>query len=49
MCEENDYNLGYFEGVRNVLMAYIRMPDKDQFFQWLETEMADARRLRDDE
>ena len=49
MSEETDYNLGYFEGIRNVFMAYMQAPDEKSFLEWLETELADARRLRDDE
>ena len=49
MSEESDYNLGYFEVIRNVFMAFMQAPDEKSFLEWLETELADARRLRDDE
>jgi len=45
----DEYDLGYFEGVRNVMVAYIRMPDKEQWFTWLTKELDDAKRLRDEE
>jgi hypothetical protein len=43
------YDVGYFEGFRNALLGYIRMPDKEQWLEWMETEIEEARRLRDDE
>ena len=47
MSENSEYNLGYFEGVRNALMAYIQMPDKEQWLVWIEAELKTAKKLRD--
>lgn len=43
------YDVGYFEGVRNALVAFIRMPDKKQFLEWLDAEVEDAKRLKEGE
>ena len=46
----DDYDLGYFEGIRNAMMAFIqdeKSADCVFFFGWLENELEDAKRLRD--
>lgn len=43
-----EYDLGYFEGLRNAMVAFMRAADKDQFFEWLCKEVDEAKRLRDD-
>jgi len=43
-----EYNLGYFEGVRNVFMALNTLTD-DDFIIWLASELAEAKQLRDGE
>jgi hypothetical protein len=45
----SEYDLGYFEGLRNAMIAYMRMPDKDQFFEWLCNEVKEAKSVRDGE
>ena len=44
-----EYDLGYFEGLRNAMVAFMRMPDKDQFFEWLCGEVEEAKSLRNEE
>lgn len=43
-----EYNLGYFEGVRNVFMALHSLTE-DDFNIWLADELAEAKKLRDEE
>ena len=48
----SDYDLGYFEGVRNVFMAYIKSADGRTeslvwFDKWIESELKSAKELRD--
>jgi len=49
MSENSEYHLGYFEGLRNALVSYVRMPDKEQWLIWLEVELKTAKELRDRE
>jgi len=51
-----EYNLGYFEGVRNVYMAFSSFHHHDdnalalqRFIEWIGEELAEAKRLRDEE
>lgn len=45
----SDYDLGYFEGVRNVLLAYMHLQtDVVEFHAWLNKEVEEALRLRDE-
>ena len=45
----SDYDLGYFEGVRNVLLAYMNLQGNDvKFHAWLNEELKEALRLRDE-
>ena len=46
--ENYEYNLGYFEGVRAVLMAYHSYPELDDFYHWLNRELKEAKKLRDE-
>jgi len=48
MSENYEYNLGYFEGIRNALMAYHRFPEIDDFYLWLDKEVKEAKLLRDE-
>lgn len=51
MRENEEYHLGYFEGIRNVFMAYAMVgtiTDSD-FMIWLSSELAEAKQLRDGE
>ena len=42
------YDFGYFEGVRNVFMAYIRSGgDEESFLEWVKSELESAKGLRD--
>lgn len=51
-----EYNLGYFEGVRNVFMSWSTLMnmhlDQDDaiqaFMRWLADEFADAKKLKDE-
>jgi len=47
MSENAEYNLGYFEGIRNVVVQ-IPLTTPEQFREWLAKELADALRLRDE-
>ena len=44
----HDYDIGYFEGLRNALIYYVRMPNKEQWLKWLEAELKNAKELRDE-
>jgi hypothetical protein len=45
----SDYDTGYFEGVRNVLLAYMNFQGNDvKFHAWLNEELKEALRLRDE-
>jgi hypothetical protein len=46
--ENYEYNLGYFEGIRNALMAYHRFPEIDDFYLWLDKELKESKLLRDE-
>ena len=48
MSENAEYNLGYFEGVRNCYMEFIRTGDVDMYIEWISRELAEARQLRDE-
>ena len=48
MNHDYDYHLGYFEGVRAVLMAYHSYPELDDFYHWLNRELKEAKKLRDE-
>lgn len=41
------YDFGYFEGVRNVFMAYIQSESPASFDKWIKSELESARKLRD--
>jgi len=43
----NPYDLGYFEGVRNVVMKRMQLNEED-FNNWLNDELKDALRIRDE-
>ena len=48
MSNEGDYDLGYFEGVRNVFMLYVRSNgDEEAFLEGLKTELRLSKQLRD--
>ena len=48
MANEGDYDLGYFEGGRNVFMAYVRSGgDEESFVEWVKSELESAKKLRD--
>ena len=49
LMSDHDYNIGYFEGMRNALISYVRMPNKEQWLAWLEAELKDAKELRDNQ
>ena len=48
MSDDYEYHLGYFEGVRAVLMAYHSYPELDDFYHWLKRELKEAKILRDE-
>ena len=48
-----EYNLGYFEGVRNAFMAWCRCSVSDPesilaFSTWIQEELADAKKLKEE-
>lgn len=43
MNNEFDYDTGYFEALRNVVIMFMRMPDKEQFFEKLNQELKEAK------
>lgn len=43
----SNYDLGYFEGVRNTLMAYISLGPSETFSEWVNEELKNAKALRD--
>lgn len=50
-----EYNLGYFEGIRNAYMAWASFNHHDDhmlalqnFLEWIANELADAKKLRDE-
>jgi len=45
--ENAEYNLGYFEGIRNVVVA-IPLTSPEEFREWLAKELAEALKLRDE-
>jgi len=45
--ENAEYNLGYFEGIRNVVVQ-IPLTTPLEFRAWLAAELADALKLRDE-
>ena len=48
MANEGAYDLGYFEGVRNVFMAYVRSGgDEEAVVEWVKSELESAKKLRD--
>ena len=51
-----EYNLGYFEGIRNAYMTYSTFNHHDdrelanqKFIEWISKELAEAKKLRDEE
>ena len=45
---DGDYDLGYFEGVRNCFHALMRsMGDEEAFLDWLQSELKQAQELHD--
>jgi len=44
----DEYHLGYFEGVRNVALKYMMEEFEPYFEQWLQGELKEALRLRDE-
>lgn len=48
MSDKYEYNLGYFEGIRNALRAYHQFPNIQDFYLWLDKEMKEAKELRDE-
>jgi len=49
---DNEYDIGYFEGIRNAMMAFhldANAGDCVFFIDWLQRELEDAKRLRDEE
>jgi len=56
MNENEEYNLGYFEGIREVYMAFATFQHHDdhslalqRFLEWIAAELEDARKLMDEE
>jgi len=47
MTEVEEYNLGYFEGLRNALQFFMHAHDNVEFLEVLEKELKAARDLRD--
>ncbi len=45
MNDEYDYDTGYFEALRNVVIMFMRMPDKEQFFEQLNQELKEAKEI----
>ena len=48
-----EYNLGYFEGIRNAFMAWCRCSVSDPesllaFSTWIQEELADAKQLKEE-
>ena len=48
MSDDYQYHWGYFEGIRNALMAYHRFPEIDDFYLWLDKEVKLAKLWRDE-
>jgi len=47
-----DYDLGYFEGIRNAMMAFmsagwLNEEDLNNYRQWIMQELEEAKRLKD--
>jgi len=45
MNDEYDYDTGYFEALRNVVIMFMRMPNKEQFFEQLNQELKEAKEI----
>tara|TARA_B100002052_G_C15868849_1_gene593615 strand:+ start:497 stop:661 length:165 start_codon:yes stop_codon:yes gene_type:complete len=44
---DGDYDLGYFEGVRNCFHALMRaMGNEEAYLEWLNAELKNAKQLR---
>ena len=47
--DNNDYDVGYFEGIRAVVLRRMQyMEQEDAFMEWLSDELKEALRIRDD-
>ena len=45
----SDYDTGYFEGVRMVVLRKLRIKEsEEEFINWLNEELKEALRLRDE-
>jgi hypothetical protein len=47
LMPDGDYDLGYFEGVRNCFHALMRaMGNEEAYLEWLNAELKNAKQLR---
>ena len=45
----NDYDVGYFEGIRMVVLRIVQHQESEEdFINWLNEELSEALRLRDE-